>query len=542
MNGSPLPTPPLYNAIQKFFGLFLLLCFGLLLTFCESEPRQDSDEGIAEWPNAVTYEVFVHSFADGSGDGIGDFQGLISKLDYLDDLGVQALWLMPIHPSPTYHKYDVTDYRAIHPDYGTMDDFEEFLEEAHARDIRVVIDFVVNHTSSEHPWFVDAIENPDGHFYDFYIWESEENIDNMTVDYTGPDTDNVQRWNEADGTDEYFYAYFWSGMPDLNYDNPAVRDSIYDIGKYWLEKGVDGFRLDAARHIYPEHREDENPAFWEEFRAEMESVNEDVLLVGEVWAETEEVKPYLTGLPSLFNFDMGYAMMEAAETGNGTDVAPKHAGILDAYATVTDDFIDATFLTNHDQERVMSTLDDENKARVAANMLFTLPGAPYIYYGEEIGMYGEKPDPNIREPMLWNEQPDDIRTTWKDPEYSTDETVTPVSVQLEDENSLLHHYKELIELRNTQPALTYGGLEPVEAFDDELSVFVRTHEEGNLLVIHNVSGESHQLTLTDELEAYEEIIYQSDDGFTFDSHDLTLQPHSSVVLGISGESDASYGN
>ena len=150
--------------------------------------------------HAVTYEVFVHAFADSFGDGIGDFKGLTSKLDYLDDLGVQALWLMPIHPSPSYHKYDVVDYRATHPDYGTMENYEHFLDEAHARDIRVVIDFVVNHTSSEHSWFVDAIENPDGHFYGFYIRESEENIENMTVDYTGPDIDNVQRWSCSGAT------------------------------------------------------------------------------------------------------------------------------------------------------------------------------------------------------------------------------------------------------------------------------------------------------------------------------------------------------
>lgn len=513
--------------ITIYFLLWIAPVF--LVSACENGAYEES-EVIAEWPNAVTYEVFVHAFADGSGDGIGDFEGLTSKLDYLDDLGVQSLWLMPIHPSPSYHKYDVTDYRDIHPDYGTMEDFEHFLAEAHARDIRVVIDFVVNHTSSEHPWFVDAIENPDGHFYDFYIWESEENIDSRTVDYTGPDTDNVERWNEVEGTDELFYAYFWSGMPDLNYDNQAVRDSIYDIGQYWLEKGVDGFRLDAARHIYPEHREDENPAFWEEFRAEMEAVNEDVLLVGEVWADTEEVKPYLTGLPSLFNFDMGYAMMEAAESGYGAEVAPKHAEILDAYATVTDDFIDATFLTNHDQERVMSTLDDEDKARVAANMLFTLPGAPYIYYGEEIGMFGEKPDPNIREPMLWNEQPDEIRTTWKEPEYSTDETVTPASVQLNDENSLLNHYKELIALRHSSYALNYGSLEPIEGVDEQLSVFVRSHDNEQLLVIHNVGSGPVDEILPDEYSEFSQVKYASGDGYEIQGTEISLPAHSTLIL------------
>lgn len=523
----------LYNKIRaRYSGSPVIIFFAVAVTMmaaCETEPSNHG-EVVAEWPNAVTYEVFVHAFADGSGDGIGDFKGLTSRLDYLEELGVQALWLMPIHPSPSYHKYDVTDYRAIHSDYGTMDDFELFLEEAHARDIRVVIDLVINHTSSEHPWFKKAVADPEGPFYDFYIWETEENIESKTVDYTGPDTDNIQRWNPVEGTDEYFYAYFWSGMPDLNYDNQAVRDSIYDIGSYWLEKGVDGFRLDAARHIYPEHRADENPAFWEEFRAEMESVNQDVLLVGEVWADTEEVKPYLSGLPSLFNFDMGYAMMEAAETGYGADVAPLHAEILDAYHSVTDDFVDATFLTNHDQERVMSTLNDENKVRVAANMLFTLPGAPYIYYGEEIGMFGEKPDPHIREPMLWSDPPDEIRSTWIEPEYSNDDTVTPVSVQLADEESLLNHYKKMIALRNSRPALTYGELVPVTGMDEQLVVFLRRHEKDELFVIHNVGSDQLDVTLPQAYHDFFSVAYSCRQEQEVLNGRITVPPHSSVIL------------
>lgn len=498
----------------------------------------ENDEPISpDWPHAVTYEIFVHAFADGSGDGIGDFQGLTSKLDYLADLGIKGLWLMPIHPSPSYHKYDVIDYREIHPDYGTMDDFQLFLSEAHARDIRVVIDFVVNHSGRDHPWFQNALADTTSPYFDFYIWENEDDIESLTVEYTGPDTDNVRRWNEVEELGMYYYSYFWAGMPDLNYDNPAVRDTIYDIGRFWLEDiGVDGFRLDAARHIFPEHRVEDIHAFWEEFRAEMEKVNPEVYLVGEVWSDTETVKPYLTGLPALFNFDMGYAMMEAAETGSGSGLAAKHAGIRDAYQSVADDFIDATFLTNHDQNRVMSVLDDdENKARVAASLLLTMPGAPYIYYGEEIGMRGMKPDPNIREPILWTEEPDEMRSRWIEPEYTTDETVVPVSVQLEDEQSLLHHYKRLIALRNSEPVLTLGEINPMESTYEELVVFRRTYHDNSLLVVHNVSGGAIEKNITSTLQAYDSFIYQSDDAIELTDSTLTLPAQSSAVLYQSGQ-------
>lgn len=516
---------------MRFFSSIskVILVAMLALTGCNSK----NGDFEAEWPNAVSYEVFVRAFADGSGDGIGDFKGLTAKLDYFQDLGVKSLWLMPIHPSPSYHKYDVEDYKAIHPDYGTMEDFDEFLRQAHKRDIKVVLDLVVNHSSRTHPWFQAAIADTTSEYFDFYVWENEANIESMTVTETGPDSDNLRRWNPVDEYEDlFFYAYFWSGMPDLNFDNRAVRDTIYDIGRFWLEKGVDGFRLDAAKHIFPDDRAEDNHAFWEEFRAEMEAVNPDVLLVGEVWASTEIVKPYLTGLPSLFNFDLGYAIMDAIRDGNGAQLASRHAEILNEYLDVTNDFVDATFLTNHDQDRVMSVLKDENKARVVASILLTLPGAPYIYYGEEIGMLGAKPDPNIREPMLWSPaETDSLRSRWRTPRYSTDETVRPASVQLADPNSLLHHYRDLIHLRNGSAALTLGSLYPVERMSKELVVFERHHEREQVLVIHNVSDENVGVALSERLQAYATVLWSSNSDVEFlPGGEFILPAHSSIVL------------
>jgi alpha-amylase len=507
------------------------LLLSILLAGCAGTARTAAPTPATgpEWPNAVTYEVFVHAFADSDGDGIGDFRGLTARLDYIRDLGARAIWLMPIHPSPSYHKYDVTDYRAIHPDYGTMEDFEAFLREAHARDIRVVIDLVVNHTGRDHPWFRAAAADSTSPLHDFYVWKRPHEIGSMTVDRTGPDSDNRRRWNPVSGTDRHFYAYFWSGMPDLNFDNLAVRDSIFEIGRFWLERGVDGFRLDAAKHIFDDDRPEDNHRWWEEFRAEMERVNPDVLLVGEVWAPTEVVKPYLTGLRSLFNFDMSEAMTEAVRTGRGAGLAARHATILREYQGVAGDFVDATFLSNHDQNRIMSVLDSPARARVAAGLLFTLPGAPYVYYGEEIGMRGRKPDPHIREPFLWRAQGDRERTTWIVPRHSTDEAVPPMELQARADTSMLAHYRALIALRNAQPALTFGGLEPLEA-DERLVAFVRTHASGSLLVVHNVSGEAVEAALPAEARGYGSPLWASDAAARRTGSGISLPPHSTLVL------------
>lgn len=480
----------------------------------------------------VTYEIFVRAFADTNGDGIGDLRGVTGKLDYLRDLGVQAIWLMPINPSPSYHKYDVTDYTEIHPDYGTMEDFEHLVAEAHRRGIRVIMDLVINHTSGRHPWFESAVRDPLGPDGGFYVWKTADEIDSLTVETTGPDTDNLQRWHPAPGTDGiFYYAYFTGGMPDLNFDNPAVRKEIFDIGRFWLAKGVDGFRLDAAMHIFPDERGPDSVAFWKEFRAEMQKVNPDVLLVGEVWAGSDKTGAFLPALGSVFNFELAGAILDAVKTGRGEGLAARHADIRRRYADATPDFIDATFLSNHDQNRVMSVLASEDKARVAAALLLTLPGAPYLYYGEEIGMLGAKPDPYIREPMLWREEPDPLRVREARVRFSTDATVRPVSLQEADRSSLLHHYRDLIRLRNTTPALRAGELEPLEGMHESLVAFRRHHASGDILVLHNVSGAPVVTELAGPLRTFGRHLWKSSGGVTVESGTVTLPGLSSIVLG-----------
>lgn len=499
----------------------------LAAPFAAAEPPASA------WPNAVTYQVFVRSFADGNGDGIGDLRGLTAKLDYLSDLGVQALWLLPIHPSPSYHKYDVTDYRSIHPDYGTMEDFDNFLAAAKERGMRVILDLVVNHTARAHPWFESASGGPDSEFFDYYVWKKRDEVGSLTVTRTGPDTDNLRRWNEVPGVrDHYYYAYFTGGMPDLNFDNPAVRREIYDIGRFWLEKGVDGFRLDAAKHIFPDDRAADTVAFWEEFRSEMEKSNPDVFLVGEVWTDGNEAKQYLPGLRCIFNFELAGAILETVTHGRGNALASRHAGLRSQYGEVLPDFVDATFLSNHDQNRVMSVLgDDEDRARVAASLLLTLPGSPFIYYGEEIGMRGMKPDFFIREPMLWQEQPDPWRAKPREVRHSKDHKVTPVTAQAQDEQSLLNHYKSLIRLRTETDALARGHLQPLDNMHERLVAFFRRHASGDVLVLHNVSRRTTSSDLPPEASAFTRVVWKSHDKTKLADGRISLPPYSSVVLG-----------
>jgi alpha-amylase len=514
---------------------YVLLVAFALFAACSTPMETNTQEQskVSEWPRGVTYEIFVQSFCDSDGDGIGDIQGMSSRLDYLDELGVEAVWLMPMHPSPSYHKYDVTDYYDIHPAYGTLADFKDFVAKAHDRGIKVVIDLVVNHTGRDHPWFQEAMKNSDSPYRDFYVWAEKDSIaDEIAKKAVTQDSDNITQWHDAPGNEQSYYGFFWGGMPDLNFDNEAVRQEIFKIGRFWLQDvDVDGFRLDAARHIFPDDRPEDNHQWWIDFKNEMQQVKEDVYLVGEVWADAETVAPYTKGLHALFNFDMSYAITDVVRKEEVDSLIIKHHQIREFYKSVNPEFIDAIFLTNHDQNRIMSEVGgDMDKAKMAAALLFTMPGAPYIYYGEEIGMRGKKPDEYIREPFLWDvKQADTCRATWIEPEYSTEEIVTPAAVQARQENSLLNHYKKLIALRNGSKALSSGELEPVRLENPAVGAFLRTHQDESVLVLHNLSATEQHLALPADLSAYNKEIFQHNNA-GMEQDQLQLAPYSTLVL------------
>lgn len=508
------------------------IIISIFLASCMSNQKESvtkSDEKLpANWSSKVTYEIFIQSFTDSNGDGIGDFNGATSKLDYLQDLGIEAVWLMPIMESPTYHKYDVTDYKSVHPDYGTLDEFKTFVSEAHKRGISVIIDLIINHSSNLHPWFLESQKGKDNPYRDYYVWAKEEDIkDDMSKRTISHDSDNIKQWHEAEGNEELYYGFFHGGMPDLNYDNPKVLEEVLDIGKFWLSDiGVDGFRMDAAKHIFRDHRATDSHAFWKRFKSGMQAIKSDIYIVGEVWADAQTAAPYSEGLPVLFNFDLAFSILESVRSGKVTSAfisghthgVNENASLVrtfiqnrNTFLNTNPGFTDGLFLSNHDQNRAMSMLDNDiEKAKLAASIYLTLPGQPYIYYGEEIGMKGRKPDELIREPFLWDEKEKDTsRTSWIKSEYSTDESITSMAIQSNDNSSILNHYKTLIDIRKKSAALSEGGIVDADIDDSRILSYIRNHDNQSLLVLHNVSDEDAELELPKNILEYQYLVYSS---------------------------------
>jgi glycosidase len=445
----------------------------------------------------VFYEIFVRSFADSTSgplanDGIGDLQGLIEKLDYLNDgdpttgsdLGVTGIWLMPISPSPSYHGYDVTDYYGINPQYGTMEDFRRFLDEAHRRGIRVVTDLVLNHSSSQHPHFQAALHG-DPARRDWYIFVPPDRVPATRGPW------NQQVWQEMDG--QHYYGIFWSGMPDLNYRNPEVTAEAYRIAEFWLrDVGVDGFRLDAVRHLIEDgdvmNDTPDTVAWLQGFRQHLGRVAPGALTVGEIWTSTETVSEYVrAGAVDLaFEFDLAGAILDAAKSGSRIKLAYTLGNVAASYP----DGRLATMITNHDQNRVASELgEDPARLRLAATLLLTAPGVPFVYYGEEIGQVGAKPDEMIRNPMPWTGGPNGGFTAAARPwePLQPGHARRNVATQDTDPGSLLSHYRHLIRLRQSEPALARGDLRVLETGRDDVLAYERSAEGRRLTVIANLS-------------------------------------------------------
>lgn len=483
----------------------------------------------------LVYEIFTASFCDSNHDGIGDLQGIISRLDYLQHLGVDCIWLTPVNPSPTYHKYDVIDYFKIDPSFGTLDDYRQLITQAHQAGIKVMMDLVINHTSDQHPWFMKALLLPENKFHDYYIWMHPNEIEarGIALREGTSDTEQTQPWHAAPGFESKYYGAFWKGMPDLNFNSEKLKAEIRKIIHFWLiDVGVDGFRLDAARHIFPHWEKEKNPIFWQEFKEWIEETGKEGFTVGEVWAQTHETAPYLKGLKSVFNFDLQNLLQKTLTEEKDTGLIESLNTIYQQYETQNPDFIDSIFLSNHDQNRIASVLgNDRRKIKLAASLLLTLPGLPYIYYGEELGMTGEKPDPFIREPFLWSDNLNDTNLTKViDPCHNTPDTLRPLNLQVVADDSVFNHYKTLISLRKSEPSLSNPKnyqINSLKTNDDQLLAYERPHPKRSTLIIHNLGNKNKTIRLSSKPKT---ILFSNSVCLEQPATDFVLSAYSTLLL------------
>ena len=504
-------------------------------------------EGLVEYSDVSTepvdnyrtwYEIFVYSFCDSDGDGIGDLQGVISKLDYLQELGVNGIWLMPIHPSPTYHKYDVTDYYAIDPQYGTMADFEALMEQCRERDISVILDLVLNHTGVDHPWFREAEaylqalepgQEPDAAqcpYVDYYFFSPSQ----VNGDYYG-----------VEGTDWFYEGKFWSGMPDLNLENEDLREEIRNIMAFWMEKGVAGFRLDAAKEYFS-GQPSRNIQVLNFLTQTAKSINPDAYLVAEVWEGFSTIADYYqSGIPSLFNFAFGdssgkiTAVLRAVDNEKTvSSFATAQEKADKAYRANNPDYIDAPFLSNHDTGRIAGFCNrEENKMKLAAAMNLMMSGSAFVYYGEELGMAGSGNDPSKRAPMLWNEARD-AGTTNPPPECQLPEEypLGSLEIQREQEYSIFRYYQQAIALRREHPVISHGIPTAETALNANcVSATRKTWGEESCLILMNISTEEKQCDLTGyEVFTLAGTLTVDERGVTQTGNQLILPPYAVAVL------------
>lgn len=533
--------------ISRTISLVLALALGALsLTGCGKEKKRALnilDDNYRTW-----YEVFVYSFYDSDGDGIGDINGLIEKLDYINDndpdtdtdLGCNGIWLMPVMPSTTYHKYDVTDYYDIDKEYGTLEDFGRLIAECHSRGINVIMDLVMNHTSAEHFWFLKAVRYlqnlPEG------AEPSEEECPYFGY-YNFVKLDSAKSgYYQVNGTDWYYEAIFWDQMPDLNLKNENVRREFEEIADFWLDMGVDGFRLDAAKEFVSGSAAD-NVEILSWFNDYVKSVKQDCYLVAEVWTDMATFSQYYaSGIDSVFNYAYGGAGGRIATTVKnigkenvGTNLANAIVNTQETLSSYNPDYIDASFLNNHDNARAAGyVVYKPELVKLMGGINLMMPGSSFIYYGEEIGMKGSgKKDEDFRAPMLWS-LTDTLGITrgpsGMDPQESKFEGVDG---QLADKESILHYYIKAVRLRNENPEIARGVVTAIEAEDSTIAVTARTYNDSTVYVLYNLSDTEKTLTFDKETYGYKELVgYLTVDRTApkLKKSTLTIPPYGIVIL------------
>ena len=536
------------------------------------------------WQKAVVYQVYPRSFQDSNGDGIGDLKGIIQRLDYLAYLGIDAIWLSPVYKSPNDDNgYDISDYQEIMDEFGTMEDMEILIAEAMKRNIRIVMDLVVNHTSDEHPWFVEARQSRDNQYRDFYIWSDPDSQGNPPNDlgstFSGP------AWEYSELTGQYYLHLFSKKQPDLNWENQEVRQSVYDMMNFWIEKGIGGFRMDVIDLVgkQPFKKITGNGPKLHEYLQEMNRAtfgNKDLMTVGETWGATPEIaklysKPNRNELSMVFQFEhSGLDQQPGKEKWDLIDLSiPALKDVFSKWQTeLASEGWNSLFWNNHDLPRIISRWGNDKEFRVQSGKMFAillhlLKGTPYIYQGEEIGMINypvetieevddiesinmynvrlsqgyakedildsinAKGRDNARTPMQWNDSKNAGFTsnkTWLhiNPNYPE----INVEKALEEKDSLFYTYKKLIQLRHEHPIVVWGTYNLVDTEDENIFAYCRVLDEQKWLIITNFQEKTTTFDLKEEPKS---VLIQNYTKKEYTKGMLYLDPYEAVVLEIS---------
>ena len=491
------------------------------------------------YKDAVFYEVYVRALRDSNGDGHGDLKGLTEKLDYIKELGIDCIWMMPIYPSPLKDDgYDIADFYGVHSDYGTLAEFKTLVEAAHLRGIRLIADLVLNHTSDQHPWFQAARKDKNSLYRDYYVWsDTDQRYQEARIIFTDTETSN---WTWDDAAGQYYWHRFYSEQPDLNYDNPAVQEEMLKIARFWLDLGIDGFRADAVPYLFEREGTNcenlpETHNFLKHLRAFMDQNYPGRILLCEANQWPEDVRPYFGNGDEFhmgFHFPIMPRIYMALKKGDVADMVE----ILDRTPPIPENCQWCTFLRNHDEltlemvteeerqwmwreyapeprmklnlgirRRLAPLLDnDRRKIEVANSILFTLIGSPIIYYGDEIGMgdnIGLDDRNGVRTPMQWDSSPSagfseaNIEGFYYpvigSPSYGP-ESVN-VADQKADPDSLYHTIKKMIAIRKQHTAFGWGSFQWVDPGTNAVAAYLREYEEDRLLILNNLTDQSQEI-------------------------------------------------
>jgi oligo-1,6-glucosidase/glucan 1,6-alpha-glucosidase len=540
------------------------------------------------WKESVVYQVYPRSFNDSNGDGIGDIKGITEKLDYLKELGIDVIWLSPVYKSPNDDNgYDISDYEDIMDDFGTMEDMDELLKEGNKRGIKILMDLVVNHTSDEHKWFIEAKKSKDNPYRDYYVWRNPVNGEEPN-DLTSAFSGSAWQYDEESG--QYYLHLFSKKQPDLNWENEKVRNKVYDMMNFWIDKGIGGFRMDVIELIgkIPDEKITSNGPKLHEYIKEMNKKTfggKDLLTVGETWGSTIEIakqysNPDDSELSMIFQFE--HILLDQQQDKEKWDLKPLELLDLKNALSRWQVGLEGTgwnslFWNNHDLPRIVSRWGNDKEYRVEsakmfATLLHGMKGTPYIYQGEELGMtnvsfeslddykdieslnmYNERREKgysheeimesiytkgrdNARTPMHWDDS-ENAGFTSGEPWIKVNPNYKEINakLQLNDENSIFSYYKKLIKIRKSNPVVVHGEYKLILEENREIFAYTRTLENEKLLVICNFTGNKTKFVCEEQIEfkSRELLISNYDVDVQEPIDNIELKPYESRIYKIS---------